>query len=163
MKVKDLLWNTDYTFENFKKDFRIVNEDNVLLVLRNYGFNDEADFVADTGLTSKDLIGYLADVTYCKVYTEPELEHDPLNVIIKASEQLYAMPTNIPDDMDYSAVSIIWLMGGSAGTRLFPHNLLDYMEPEGEGDTQLTWKDYALVLRHMLDDRYNFINNSYEM
>jgi hypothetical protein len=155
MKVKDLFRNTDYTFENFQRDFRIVNEDNLLLVLQNYGFNDEDDFIADTGLTGKDIIGYLADVTYCQVYDAPELEHDPLNVMIKASEKLYAMPPNIPDDINYTDVSIIWLMGGSAGTRLFTHNLLDYMEPEGEGDTQLTWKDYAYVLRHMLDDRYN--------
>jgi len=96
MKVKDLFnYTTDYSFEDFKKDFRVVNEDNLLLVLQNYGFNDEADFIADTGLMGKDLIGYLADVTYCKVYTESELEHDPLNVMIKASEQLYAMPPNI--------------------------------------------------------------------
>jgi hypothetical protein len=157
MKVKDLFnYTTDYSFEDFKKDFRVVNEDNLLLVLQNYGFNDEADFIADTGLMGKDLIGYLADVTYCKVYTESELEHDPLNVMIKASEQLYAMPPNIPDTINYSDVSIIWLMGGSAGTRLFPHNLLDYMEPEGEGDTQLTWKDYAKVLRNMVNELVDF-------
>jgi hypothetical protein len=156
MKVKDLFKYTDYTFEDFKRDFRIVDESNLLLVLQNYGFNDEADFIADTGLTGKDLIGYLADVTYCKVYSEPELEHDPLNVMIKASEQLYNMPPNIPGNIDYGAVSIIWLMGDSEGTRLFPHNLLDYMEPEGEGDTQLTWKDYARVLRNMVNELVDF-------
>lgn len=118
--LTDIFTDTDYRVADFQRDFRVITENNKELVREAEDFkNGEED----------DILGMLIDVS--------------------GNEEEYAKlrktPINIWESRNAEETEIYWVMHTNNTPRIYPHSIKEYMEPEGEGMTQLSKKDYDLM------------------
>jgi len=133
----------EYSWNQFKSDFRVVTADNVNLVARMYGWRGAKDMYYDTRV---DIIGEYVALAADEVYGEQGIDN-VLQAMVDACKELRRTEENIHDYVLYESIGIFWCTpeGGSNAVRVYPHTILEYMEFEGEGDIQLTQADEQAV------------------
>jgi len=134
----------DYSWDQFKFDFRIVTAENINLVAKMHGWRDAKHMYYDAQI---DIFGEYVALTADKMYGERNISN-VLQDMVDACKELRRTEENINDRALYESISIFWCMteGGSDAVIFYPHTILEYMEFEGEGGIQFTAEDEKAVL-----------------
>ena len=146
---------TDYSWAQFKANFRLITHSNIDYVARTYGYNNAKEMNDELQV---DIVGMYSALAADQLYGEVSRfpTNDPLRTMAEATVTLRYTPENIYDNSLYENIQIFWFCG--TPPRVFPHTILEYMEPEGEGDIQFTQEDYDKIFNtpYKLEELINF-------
>jgi len=132
-----------YTWDHFKRDFRVITDKNINLVAKMYGWRDSKHLYRELQVDITGLfVALAAEETYGNQNVPAVIQN-----MINACKELQATEENISDFSLYENVSIFWFMGDTSGgyARVYPHSILEFMEPNGEGDIQFDEDDYENI------------------
>ena len=130
-----------FTWDHFTTHFRKITDENIDLVAQMYGWRDAAEMGDEL---QTDIRGQYACIAADEMYTENGLgPQDPVRLMINAAKALRLTEKNVDDAVLYESVDIFWVGGNPS--RVFTHTILEYMEPEGEGDMEFEQSDWERI------------------
>jgi len=170
MKLKELFLDTQYTTSDFLRDFIKITEDNVADVAAACGY-DVADVAAACGYDNETALQNDTACDYHNIiglYTDAHTVEDlcfngPQHFVETFGQQAYdatlRLRQEIQDrsadeiqvvlDTEVEDIKIVFIYGYPS--RLIAYPLINYMEPDSEGMTQVDVQDWTVIKKYAED------------
>lgn len=146
MKIKELFKHTNATFDQFCNNFKVVTEFNCSDMALVCGFDSVDEFRGETGINPEQLEGHLIDIGAVFSYGSDAaivgvIGHVQFAALCRLREENQKEALS---ELDVEDATVMFETGG----RYYPTLLLEYLQPGGEGGTQVSLEDWTIW--HML-------------